>query len=882
MESQLVQKTYFKKFMKPGVELQPVEVLGEVFRGIQRKESSTELSSIRFAQGEIYFHANDMEAAIYKWEKIDSELEPWAKKNIADAYVELGMHVEAEKLYIKIQSPSNVLAVEVALKLFFLHRDREKIDKAYKYMKKAISIDPDYHDVTETARIFYEQQKDYKSAVELAVSEAIRTANPLWFRVIKKYVDQGYTKGYIPDYFYEALQIVSTVDKTLFAELATAFWDSYKHGEYYLTWLNNVNVLLVTGEEHLAAWDNLSDLFRESYLDILDGRYLVKDVQPIIPSMLKNWLTFSKEKKYLFPAAAVFAWNEVFPSRIDASTLELANNYILQSEYESVKLEDSMQLLETLYTWAEINNMKIDKKAKWLSSKLLEGTKNHLYVTGLMGSGVQDVQSFLLDGKGASESHTSFVELGDRLLQEVSSEGIKQVEESSELEESAIVFQKENSWFLRQLECSLIFVPECDRFEELRYVDVADGVLFVVKELSDESVSLIRRLRKEFLVPVHFVLSVDDDDWEESEGKLRRCFPESKVYLHFTREKRLRDFVMFIEDSFAFGEVSEEIQASKLLHVIRATLNDLLSRREAREVALHKSIEFYDDILRKLNGFIGNVEEAEQEKLEMVVDTYSSIKEDAKNQAMMAIPKLLRDCSSFIQEDSDFSNLHEELNRKMNDEVYSFFQEELIPEFRRDLEDWLAATNEDLVSYQQYLTEMCETLPVFAEKRMMLTCDMQVLNDWRRDIKRKTKGIELVEENIMNRSHASQFFLKSAGKLFGSRQKNNSMLYQRYKKFVDNQSFDEVARSIIEKYFFEFDSFERVLKGDVGIFFEDVKRELEKHVEFCSVEKENAQEQVEGMHQNPEIFYDPLKLFEVRLMQCETMERAKKSDVAVK
>ena len=72
----------------------------------EQKRELSDLSYIRFAQGEVYFHHRDFESAIFKWENIQNELEPWAKKNMADAYLELELLDTAEDIYKAITTDS--------------------------------------------------------------------------------------------------------------------------------------------------------------------------------------------------------------------------------------------------------------------------------------------------------------------------------------------------------------------------------------------------------------------------------------------------------------------------------------------------------------------------------------------------------------------------------------------------------------------------------------------------------------------------------------------------------------------------------------------------------------------------------------------------------
>ena len=205
LEEQLIGKTYYKeKFMKDHENRDPVQILGELYFKEQQNELF-DLSNIRFAQGEVYFHYKDFETAIFKWENIQNELQPWAKKNMADAYFELGLFSTAEEIYKSIQVESLVLNSEVALKLFQLYIEQGNLDLADKIIKNAVSLNPDYPNVTKIARVFFEQHQDWSSAVELSVNEATRTKLLYWFEILKSYVDRGLTKTAQPRLFFSSI-----------------------------------------------------------------------------------------------------------------------------------------------------------------------------------------------------------------------------------------------------------------------------------------------------------------------------------------------------------------------------------------------------------------------------------------------------------------------------------------------------------------------------------------------------------------------------------------------------------------------------------------------------------------------------------------------------
>ena len=118
-DEQLLKKSYYKSFIEPNEKRHPIQVLGDAY--LKEQNNMTELMNIRFAQGEVYYEAKDYEAAIFKWGNINNELEPWAKKNMADAYFDLELYSDAEAIYKSIFSEAMTLNSEVLIQLFSLY-----------------------------------------------------------------------------------------------------------------------------------------------------------------------------------------------------------------------------------------------------------------------------------------------------------------------------------------------------------------------------------------------------------------------------------------------------------------------------------------------------------------------------------------------------------------------------------------------------------------------------------------------------------------------------------------------------------------------------------------------------------------------------------------
>ncbi|MBN6206313.1 hypothetical protein JYK21_07600, partial [Ralstonia pickettii] len=313
-ENVLINKSYYQTIIDKNEKEHPIKILGEMYMEEMQGERP-DLSSIRFSQGEVYFLNHDFEAAIYKWQHpLDEEFIPWAQKNIADAHMEMGLLGDAENFYLGVQTESVILKSEVLLQLFSLYIEQDQLEKSVETIKKAVELNPDYSYVTKVAKTYFEDINDWENAVELAVNEAIRTESLSWFEVLEGYGRKGLTSKFEPNYFNELLIVLLHMDKKRFENLTEVLWSSYKQSDYYLLWLEAINDLLLDRTiEQTYKWEKLPILFKETYFDLISGRFLIRDISHLIPNHLTNWLVLSSVSDSFISSTAILSWNEVFP-----------------------------------------------------------------------------------------------------------------------------------------------------------------------------------------------------------------------------------------------------------------------------------------------------------------------------------------------------------------------------------------------------------------------------------------------------------------------------------------------------------------------------------------------------------------------------------------
>ncbi|MFD1040597.1 tetratricopeptide repeat protein [Virgibacillus byunsanensis] len=352
--NELINKSYYQTIMDKHEKKHPINILGEMYMEEMEKQWP-DISSIRYAQGEVYFLNKDYEAAIYKWgNPLEDPFIPWAQKNIADAHLEMGLLEEAEKFYKEVETQSVELKAEVLLQLFSLYIQQGKHENAVDAIKNAVQIAPDYSDVTKVAQTFFENYKDWENAVELAVNEAIRTKSYSWFEVLQGYAEQGHILNDEPSYFSEVLTTLLAIDMYRFESLTEVLWNRYKPSEFYIQWLEKINqIILNNNVEESYMWKKLPNLFKTSYFELISGSFLIRDISELIQNHLKNWLKISSVSDTLISSTAILAWDEVFQSDLDATLVNEAAYLFENSNANPNGIQEGMNLFESIQAWAE-------------------------------------------------------------------------------------------------------------------------------------------------------------------------------------------------------------------------------------------------------------------------------------------------------------------------------------------------------------------------------------------------------------------------------------------------------------------------------------------------------------------------------------------------
>ena len=903
LKQQFIEKKFYKTYLNEN-ENDPVAVLADL-RNSNHPDDDIDHSSIRFAQGELYFENKDFETAVFKWEKVGNQLKDWAKKNIADSYYETGAFETAEKLYKEVKTESKTLTSEIFLQLFSLYIDISNYEQADRIIKEAVKFNPDYPRVTKIARKFYEKNHDWNSAVDLASNESIRTEDLKWFTVLKGYISNGVTKEMAPDYFVQPLVSLGRANLEHFELMVEALWNSYREQSNYINWLQTFNEMLFQiNVETGIKWNRLPSIYSNTYKELVEGNYFVSQLEDMMPNFLTNWLRITDLNGAVLATTATLAWDRIFPGRIEYQIAIDAEMAFEQLQQTPDVFESGKELFENILQWALLNEIEVGDRFEWWSSKLTNFENTTMLVAGTAGNGKSSFVNSLLGEKmmgssttlpvlfeqNAETQITVFSKDGDTQLPEYSDFYDLTTVENELIKGDELVFYELPNKFLQKHSLSIIDTPGIDGveintkalFESVKLADRLVYVLNATAPYTENERKILVSIQKQLpTLPIHFILNKMDSIYSNEElervlaeiqEKIKLDFPNAKVLPYssiYSNQDQFNELERFIENN-VLSTVGNSKHTEKLLLAIRKLINFLLEKRVEKENDLRSDIEWNEVLDDKLNGLLHSLKDKEMEHVHTVTSSYRQLKDELKYDLKLSIPALLKECKELIKEDSDFNSILETLNDEMNQRIQGYVRDVTLPKLNEVLQVWIKESGVLLEGTQAYLADMTDSLNSYiGTDHLNLECDFKVLDDWRRDADRMTSMTQLDDMNILLNSSPSQFILKSSGILLGLLPQNKSKLVAQYQKYVDNVNYDDITSELSNKFFLQFEMFEKTLPRDLSMFLNTPYEHIHELVDQTRASISSYVATLDEMKSNPSIYFDPITYFTVRLRQFE-------------
>lgn len=879
-EKQLITKTYYQSLINNDDTRHPIQQLGELFAEEQKKEIP-DASEIRFAQGEVYYHNKDYEAAIYKWGNVHNDLEQWAKKNIADAYLELAIYPDAEKIYQSIQTDSLTLRTEVLLQLFSLYIQQEKYQNADQTIKKIVSLNPDYPNVTKLARTFYENHKDWQSALELAIGEGIRTEDLTWFELLKSYIKNGYAGQQAPHFFFGALSAMKKLDEELFEQCITALWDNYETEQGFFKWLSEFNGFLkeLDFADSQHEYRSLSKYYKQAYDELMSGNYLMKQLDSLIPDLLHAWLKIVAKEELVLPSSAIFAWNEIAPNQISAEAVKLAEKILFQAVMNVDILQMSQNLYHTLQKWTENRHLEQNVRLQMLSEQLLDFDHQ---ITGVVSFSNEIKTEFLnhfmqeeLVSENNRQGSVSIYRNGHSLhitqyrdyqANELTLDEYLTASDRHKLATTCYDVILPNN-MLSKYRLNIVDLPDLNRVPVLtdalmETLQILDTLLIPVDAeygLSDPEQKWVEMIQKQFpRINMYFVQIGNQTDEEQ--------MPSEQILYDYSLNQRQNLADQLMSDWNKTNIFPQRMK--KYLEMLSRIMDNLLEQRMKIEKQLQETIQRKEDLGRRVNGAINQLEDLTVEKINMIQKSFQLAKEETRKEIINDIPNILKETASTITRKRDFQRIHIELNDEMNTRIEKYLHEKCMPKFLSRMQDWLALSETELKDGKKYLDEIAVGFnSLIGQERLQLDCDFKVLEDWERDIERLTSKVNYEPVNILLRYTPRQVLLKSAGKVLGKFIQSKEMLVNGFKQLIETGNYQQLVEDIADRFFNPFYLLEQGIDRDIQIFFKNAYEQLSELAEDTVREINEKALELTDIKENPEAFHDPLKIFEITRLQ---------------
>lgn len=305
--------------------------------------------------------------------------------------------------------------------------------------------------------------------------------------------------------------------------------------------------------------------------------------------------------------------------------------------------------------------------------------------------------------------------------------------------------------------------------------------------------------------------------------------------------------------------------------VVKASIEFLQEQKTQLEENEEQEINRNSGLLTSIHETHSQMDEMQNGLGPVVTSSFNKMKTSIIEEIKKELPPVLKECSSLIKEDSDFSSIQSDLNDEMNKRMGAYMDSFVEDYFEQSLQNWLKECQTQFDDSQVTMDALSHDINgrMIAEE-IALKGDFKVLDDWQRDLERMSRSLLRMDKvNFMKRNTASQLFLKGAGKLFDTMSKSKENLLERYQSYIENTDFTPFVEKAIDSFTQQLDLFEESIIWDVEQFFKDAFERLNHEMERVQEEIEMHQNTLDNMRDQPEVYQNPLTLFGLRLRQYE-------------
>jgi GTP-binding protein EngB required for normal cell division len=909
-EQLLIAKKYYQSLETNEDILKNILSLSSKLKQLGNKTAGN-ANEIRFAQAEIYWLLEDYEAAISKWENIKgTELSGWALKNIGDAYYELDMYEKAESSYLTVPMGSFILKIENLLSLYNLYIKENNKDKAHRIVNKLVEADFSYGNVSELALLFFEEIKDYLSAVTLVI-------NRLEFSYDKNYISNLYNyleaskDCIIPpsSWASELLVLLWNIDKNTFVSLFQTINAYYFDSAYFLDWYDCLFEASGKTDHQIiqTLLDDQPSIVYQSTDLLLSGTYSIADIKPIIENHLPKYYSICQPSPLKSSLGAILkAWEEAYPDSISETVLK----DIAFTRTKIYRIENMNSFYSNMKKWLESIELDYDLHSGWWLDYWLADNNKKVMIAGSFSNGKSSfINSVLQEDILSSDqlpttSAITIIQYGQtKQLLELKNSSISQMdldslhtkttinhEQSSNLSNSLISLQV-NVGSLLENSITLIDTPgfnDENKHNNPTYdhLYLADELLFLFNAETPykktEKEALLKMKERQPELPISFILNkadyLDEEEREEVledvERKLTKNFnqeiaiiPYSSVYPEEDEQQLLKDY---------FGKFDKTIYQRRIYKAI-PYFNQFLTQfpkyLEAREQSLNsvillrkKQLEGLGQIKQSFSNYKNEaVSQAAQLYIKNVVThVYDEIKEQTLHG--------LRQFSNRLNINTNLDNVHLLLDQEMNNWLEANLTNTVIPLIYHQFGSWLQSNYKLLNSIElemqkirvevEDMVNASQENPIFLEKRILI-------EKMKKSFQQTVQTTTYNRIDILNKINPLKSILNGVGRLLGGKSHTATLKIDQYRNYLETKSYEEATSQYLFNITKPLGTFEDHIRSEFNQIFLEFEDFLDSEIRSSKEDMIKHAQLLKNLYTEKDTYFETINIFKLKIRQLE-------------
>ena len=376
---------------------------------------------------------------------------------------------------------------------------------------------------------------------------------------------------------------------------------------------------------------------------------------------------------------------------------------------------------------------------------------------------------------------------------------------------------------------------------------------------------------------------VEEDEVEEVledlSRKVKKHFNQA-VIIPFSSEEpedylgRLEEFIKTKTNKLLNSDDFFLERSNKVFPWYYQLLNSFNMEREKAILHLQSSVKEIQEQIQLLQTVKREAYRTQVEILGWVNNEFEKKKLRLISELKGKVPKWIKNCSSLVHADSDFKHLHHHLNVEMNREVERLLRFHIMPNFRRDIEEWLDGCVKKVSTIASQKEEI-ENILSFIIKGARIHLDVYPVNEiiefQRQHQTEIIKTIQFEQVDIMTKFNVKNALLMGAGRLFGKFNSTNTLLYDQFIRYIETENFEDVVKSYQEMILLHFFDFHSPILKELESICKDVTRTIEGFIMNVSETLDTTKLELYQFLTKPELIDDPIHLLNIQLRRQEIL-----------